>query len=273
MPNGFQRILLATEHTEFDQGAERVALELARHCALPLRVVRPLVSNPEYEALAPAVAERAAREAAKGMDELRAQAQGVGVELTVKVRSGEEPWREIVDEAVSAQADLLVTRRRGKRSWLARLLVGEMVSKVVGHAPCPVLMVPRAAHMWTGGVLAAVDGSPISAHVAQAAAVVAQRCNAPLTIACVAASEAQAEVERAQAAIFEASAAATAAGALKVNGRLLAGTVHEHLLAAADPKDLIVIGRHVHTALHGTALGGTVHKVIGLAVGPVLVVK
>ena len=71
----------------------------------------------------------------------------------------------------------------------------------------------------------------------------------------------------------ESSAAATAAGALKVNGRLLAGTVHEHLLAAADPKDLIVIGRHGHTALHGTALGGTVHKVIGLAVGPVLVVK
>lgn len=273
MQTGFQRILLATEHSEFDHGAERVAIELARHCGLPLRVVRPLVSNPEYEAVAPATAERAAREAAKGMDELRAQAQDAGVELTVKVRSGEEPWREIVDEAAAVQADLLVTRRRGKRSWLARLMVGEMVSKVVAHATCPVLMVPRAAHMWTGGVLAAVDGSPISARVAQAAAIVAQRCNAPLAIACVAASEAQAEVERAQAVIFEASATATAAGALKVNGRLLAGVVHEHLLAAADPKDLIVIGRHGHTALHGTALGGTVHKVIGLAVGPVLVVK
>ncbi len=37
----FARPLLATGHTDFDRGAERVALELARHCALPLAVEPP----------------------------------------------------------------------------------------------------------------------------------------------------------------------------------------------------------------------------------------
>ncbi len=273
MQDKFQRILLATEHTEFDTGAERVALALAARCHLPLRVVRPLVSNPEYEALAPAIADKAAREAAKGMDALRAQAQGQGVDATVRVRSGEEPWREIVDEAEQCQADLLVTRRRGKRSWFARLLVGEMVAKVAGHAPCPVLMVPRAASMWTGGVVAAVDGSPISARVAQIGAMVAAQCGVKLTIVCVARDEGGDARVRAQTTIDQALDAAAQITGVPMDSRLLVGAAHEGVLGAADPQGLIVIGRHGETALHTAALGGTVHKVIGLALGPVLVVK
>ena len=42
----FKRILLATEHTEFDTGAERVAFTMALHCGIPLSVVLPLLSNP-----------------------------------------------------------------------------------------------------------------------------------------------------------------------------------------------------------------------------------
>jgi hypothetical protein len=60
----FTRLLLATEHTEFDTGAERLAISMAQHCQLPLAVVLPLVSNPEYESLAPEIAMRAELEAA-----------------------------------------------------------------------------------------------------------------------------------------------------------------------------------------------------------------
>ena len=61
----FARLLLATEHTEFDSGAETVALAMAQRCKLPLDTVFPLVSNPEYEALAPQIAARAERDAAQ----------------------------------------------------------------------------------------------------------------------------------------------------------------------------------------------------------------
>jgi len=36
----FGRILLATEHTEFDAGAERLAFELAKACAVPWAAAR-----------------------------------------------------------------------------------------------------------------------------------------------------------------------------------------------------------------------------------------
>ena len=49
----WSRLLLATEHTEFDVGAERVALELARRRGVPLAGVFPIVSNIEYESVAP----------------------------------------------------------------------------------------------------------------------------------------------------------------------------------------------------------------------------
>ena len=53
MAHLFNRLLLATEHSEFDAGSEAMAFALAQRCQLPLATVVPLVSNPEYEALAP----------------------------------------------------------------------------------------------------------------------------------------------------------------------------------------------------------------------------
>ena len=47
MAQFFARLLLATEHTEFDTGAETLALALAQRCLLPLTMVLPLLSNPE----------------------------------------------------------------------------------------------------------------------------------------------------------------------------------------------------------------------------------
>ncbi|MDO8250403.1 MAG: universal stress protein, partial [Rhodoferax sp.] len=148
MASLFTRLLLATEHSEFDTGAENMAFALAKRCQLPLAAVLPLVSNPEYEALAPQIAARAEGEAAVKIAQLRAQAQDEGVAIELRVRRGEEPYREIVEEAREQASDLIIIRRRGKRSFLANLLVGEMVSKVVAHAPCHVLIVPREARMW-----------------------------------------------------------------------------------------------------------------------------
>ena len=159
----FRRLLLATEHTEFDVGAERVAFELARRYAVPLGAVLPIVSNVEYETVAPAAVARAEADAHARAMRLRGDAQAAGIEFDIRVRRGEERDREIIAEAQACGADLIVARRRGKQGILANLLVGEMVGKVATRAPCSVLLVPRAGRMWTRRVLAAVDGSQASA--------------------------------------------------------------------------------------------------------------
>ncbi|MDE1949578.1 MAG: hypothetical protein KGI35_13255, partial [Burkholderiales bacterium] len=63
MGQTFERILLASEHGEQDSGAEALAFALSQRCGLPLRLVLPIASNPEFEALAPALAARAEAEA------------------------------------------------------------------------------------------------------------------------------------------------------------------------------------------------------------------
>ncbi len=273
MSHPFERILLATEHTEFDSGAERIAFEMAQACQTSLAAVVPVVSNPEYEIVAPQLAERAEHVAAQKIAALRRAAEERGIALDVVSRRGEEPYREIVDEAAERKADLIVTRRRGKRSFLSNLLVGEMVSKVAGHAPCSVLFVPRAARMWSTGVLAAVDTSPSAAHAASVAAKIAKQCGLPLTIVSVAIHDAPTLREQAAAALAHAAAVASAAGA-QVERKLLLGKPHEQILetARAQGSDLIVVGRHGETNLIRTPFGGTTQKVVGLADTPVLVV-
>lgn len=268
----FTRLLLATEHTDYDAGAERVALALAARCGLPLAAVLPIASNPEYEAVAPQLAARADALAASHLAALQAAAAAAGVQLACRVRRGAELDQEIVDEARQQRSDLIVARRRGKRGFLARLLVGEMVSRVVAHAPCSVLLVPRAGQVWSRGVLLALDPALAPAQRAplvDAAVGVAAACAVPLAVLAVADG---AEAAGAEAAVQQAVAAAQALG-VAAHGAVRAGKPFEQIVAAADAQaaDLIVVGRHGGALASRAWLGSTTQKVIGLAERPVLV--
>ena len=266
----FTRLLLATEHTEFDAGAERLDFEMAQRCGMPLMAIIPVVSNPEFEVAAPELAERNDRIAGNKADELRKTAKRLGVSLEVQVRHGEEQYLEIVNEALDKKADLIITRRRGKRSFLAKLLIGEMVSKVAGHAHCSVLLVPRNAGMWSKGVLAAIDNSEHALKISATAAAIARECALPLTIMSVAETDALHEAAEALAARHMAAVKGPV-----VHQLVLTGRPHEQILAAAKSTgaDLLVLGRlGGGNAMVRMLLGSTMQKVVGLAEQPVLVV-
>lgn len=270
MTRPFERLLLATEHSEYDGGAESLALALARHCGLPLAGVLPVVSNPEFEAVAPQLAAKADAEAAARCRSLEAAAQAQGVRLDLQVRHGPEPFAEIVAEAQERGADLIVIRRRGRRGLLANLLVGEMVSKVVAHAPCSVLIAPRGAQMWRRRVMVGVDPeSPDAACLARAAAL-AGACGLPLHLVCVA--EGAGARTAAEQVLVAARLQARALHA-DVDGELRSGRAHQALIDAARERgaDLLVVARHGGSPLARAWIGGTAQKVIGLAECPVLV--
>ncbi len=266
----FSGLLLATEHSEFDTGAEALAFALARQRGLTLAAVLPLVSNPEFEMVAPQLAARADAEAATRRQSVEAAARAEGVTLELNVRHGPEPFAEIVAEARERGSDLLVIRRRGKRGFLANLLVGEMVSKVVAHAPCSVLIVPRGAQPWRRGVLAGVDPqAPDRASLQQAAALAAEG-QLPLTLVCVAAdAAARVGAEHALARAVEQARTER----VQVDGEVRIGRAHEGIVGAARDRgaDVIVVARHGGAPLSRAWIGGTAQRVIGLAECPVLV--
>ena len=270
MVTAFTRPLLATEHGEFDTGAETLAFAFAQHCRLPLAGVLPVVSNPEFEMVAPQLAAKADAEAAAKRQHLATLAQAQGVTLDLRARHGPEAWQEIVDEARERGADLIVIRRRGKRGLLANLLVGEMVSKVVAHAPCSLLIAPRDARLWTRGVLVGIDPQAPDAGALVQAAQLARDFGLSLHLVCVAAGDATRE------AAAQALAAAVATARQlhdRVDGEVATGRPHQALIDAARARgaDLLMVGRHGGTPLARAWIGGTAQKVIGLANCPVLV--
>lgn len=269
--HAYSRLLLATEHTEQDRGAETLAFALAVRCGLPLAAVLPILSNPEYEALAPRLAEHAEAQARERIEALAAAAREAGVALQTRARRGPEPFREIVDEAVAAHADLTIVRRRGRRGLLANLLVGDMVRNVVAHAPCDVLVVPRAARLWTQRVLVAIDPATRDLAPVRTAAAVAAESALPLTVVCVA-EPAAGTLESTGQALEQAESAARESG-VAVDALARVGRAHEQILGAAQQlgADLVVIGRHGSDGLTPPWFGGVAQKVVALADRPVLV--
>jgi nucleotide-binding universal stress UspA family protein len=270
----YTRLLLATEHTEFDTGAEHVALELARRCGVALAGVVPIVSNVEYESVAPELVARIEEGVHARLVALRGDAARAGVDLDLRVRRGEEPWREIVAEAKVRNADLLVIRRRGKQSFVANLMVGEMVGKVATAAPCSVLMVPRAARVWSRRVLAGVDGTRAGQGVARVAARVAAGAGLPLTLVSVAVHDAPDERASAERVIAAAVAVARNEGA-GAEGLVAAGRPADTIaqFATTTGADLLVVGRggpETHGRFH---FGSNAQRVVGLASCAVLVVR
>ncbi len=263
------RPLLATQHTEFDVGAERVAFGIASRWGLPLLAVQPLVTNAEYESIAPGLAERTDDDAHDRLMRLQAEADAAGIRLDARVRRGDEAWREIVAEAALRQADLVIVRRRGREGFLANLLVGDMVGKVATRSPCSALLVPRAAGLWTRGVLAAVDDVDTAGDVASAAARFAAHAGLPLAIAGVPSKHGDAA-----AAVDRALAVASGAGIrAQASAPAIARPDEIGHVAAALGADLVVIGRRGHPrASEWFAPSGAAERIIGGAGCPVLVV-
>lgn len=268
----FERILLATEHTEFDVGAERLAFAMAKRCGVPLRAVLPVESNPEYVIHAPERLQREDQEAAAKADSLRAKAAEAGVEIEIKVRHGAESDREIVEEATSTNTDLIVIRRRGKPGFLSNKLVGDMVSRVIRDARCSVLTVPRNAEFWQRGILASVGDTPLAKEISQLSASIAHVCGLPLTIISIAENaDALARTET----LNTGYVAAASALSDQVEGRVCEGAPAEQTINMANETaaDLIVIGRqryHLIPFVRGNT--SIMQKIIGAIEVPTLVV-
>jgi nucleotide-binding universal stress UspA family protein len=271
MPKSYATILLASEGTEFDVGAERIAVEMAAKCAVRLLAVIPVVSNPEFEIVAPQLAERAEAAAASHLEQLHGVASQRGVDLSGTVRLGETPEEEIVDEARGRGADLIVLRRRGKRGFAANLLVGAMTHTVVGHAPCDVLIVPRAARMWSQRILLGTDGSLHSMRATEAAAALAAMCALSVTVVGVLAHP-QDDRSKTTANVEKAIALLSSAG-VEADGRTAEGKPHEAILGVGRDAhaDLIVVGRRGIGGIERLLLGSTSERVAGSADCPVLI--
>lgn len=262
-------LLLATDGSEFSEGAVREGIRLAKTCGSKVTALRVMEFNPELEALEPDFVEKMETEAGAYVKSVKERAEKEGVTCDTLIKRSESPYARIVDEASGLKADMIVMGRRG-RTGLKRLLMGSVTARVVGHSPVNVLVVPRAAELKFKNILVATDGSRFSEAAALEAACIAKSCGSNLFALSVADAEAGEAEENAKKA--KAIAEEYGAGAETVVER---GRAYEVIAKTAKEKnaDLIVVGSHGRTGIERLLMGGVTERVIGLSESAVLVVK
>lgn len=284
-----EKILLSTDGSLYSEGAIREGIKIAKRCSSKLSVVSVLETNPEYDAIAPQMVEKAEKELREHLDSVTARAKKEGLACEIIVRRG-DAYKDIVDEAARQKSTMIVMGRRG-RTGLKRLVMGSTTARVIGHAPCSVLVVPRAAQVEFKNVLVATDGSRYSAAAASEAIGIAKINSSRLTVISVVPSEfmpptdiemaigqreliAEKEMHEAEKnakAVKEAAQKESVA----VQAFVMSGKPSDAIIETAKEKnaDLIVLGSHGRTGLEKLLMGSVAERVIVLANSAVLVVK
>jgi sulfate permease, SulP family len=260
LPDGFrrQRLLLATDGSDFSRAPEDIAIRLAHQFGVTLDVMT-CVESADQDALA--------RTRLAGMEQ-RARAAGVDCESIV--RRG-RPVEEIVAAAAAQDSNILVIGRQ-PHGDLKEKLVGDTAQRILVGSPCHVLIVNGKAQPWQRHILMATDGTPISATIAELTAQIAKASCLPVTVLAVANSE----VERAGAE----EDVTKKLGLLRVEGidctaRIVVGAAEQAIIETAREvgADLVVIGNDQRKGLSRKLAGQTTDRVVGGLDCAVLVVK
>ncbi len=134
-------ILVAYDGSRFSDTALQQAIDLARGCSSKLSLVHVVDVNVEYMAMNIGLTEKLEEEGAKLLAQGMQKVEQAGLKAEGIIVHDDQPYRPIVEEAKKRKASLIVMGTHG-RTGLTRLLLGSVAQLVIGHAPCPVLVVP-----------------------------------------------------------------------------------------------------------------------------------
>ncbi len=136
---GWQKIMLATDGSENSQPAGNRSLELAQAYGADLELLSILEVPAKLSSNTDDVLKELRQSKKDLLAEIGAQAEALGIKTSCSLSQG-YPARTIVAKAKDLGASLIVMGSHG-RTGLSRLLMGSVTERVVGMAPCPVLVV------------------------------------------------------------------------------------------------------------------------------------
>jgi nucleotide-binding universal stress UspA family protein len=136
---GWKKILVATDGSRFSEAAAAKAIDFAKAYGGQLMIVSVVDVPAEFYGEAPETCDNLVAQAKGFVEKIAQQAEASGVKTQVMVKEA-ETWKSIVDLAEEHKADTIIMGSHG-RTGLKRLLMGSVTEKVIGHAPCPVLVI------------------------------------------------------------------------------------------------------------------------------------
>ena len=139
-----ERILVAVDGSVYSEMALDHAISMGTVCNSELFAVYVVEGYPKHLEPAPKADERIEQEAQEFLKKVKGKAEEKNVACETIVRVGSQPHELIVKEAKDRGADLIVMGTHG-RTGLKKFFMGSVAQKVIGYAPCAVLVVPAFA--------------------------------------------------------------------------------------------------------------------------------
>ncbi|ACI20836.1 MULTISPECIES: universal stress protein [Thermodesulfovibrio] len=262
------KILISTDGSEAAKFAAQAAVDLAKPCGstvYAICVAEVPIFAAEFVETLPQVIDVMEKRAKQALDDVKAIADKAGVKCETISYTGPEPYKYIIDEAIKNSVDLIILGKKG-------VMLGAVGKKVIGNAPCKVLVVPVGATLNFDKILIATDGSVYSNIAASEAIGTAKRFNSELIAVSVAKRDS--EVAYAEEAVKAVKESGEREG-VKVQTVVAKGEPFEQIADVANKNavGLIVMGTYGKTGIEKFFMGSVTERVIGTVARPVMVVK
>ena len=139
---GWKDIPLAYDGSKYSEAALSEAINYAKSYESSLKIVNAVYTNDEFIANAPDIVEKMVMKARETLESAMKKAVQEGIETEIFVREG-EPYDVITSLAEELKTNTIIMGSRGKTK-LGRILMGSVTSRVIGYAPCPVMVINKA---------------------------------------------------------------------------------------------------------------------------------
>jgi nucleotide-binding universal stress UspA family protein len=262
------KILLATDGSDAAKFAAQAAVELAKPCGstvYAICVAEVPIFAAEFVETLPQVIDAIEKRAEQALNEVKAVADKAGVKCEKISYTGPEPYKYIIDEAIKNSVDLIILGKKG-------VMLGAVGKKVIGNAPCKVLVVPVGATLNFERILIATDGSVYSQIAAAEAIGIAKRFGSELIIVSVAKRDEN--IPYAEESVKMVKEAAEREG-VKIQTVVAKGEPFVQIVDVANKNTagLIVMGTYGKTGIEKFFMGSVTERVIGTSARPVMVVR
>jgi nucleotide-binding universal stress UspA family protein len=267
------KLLVCTDGSPASEGAINAAIHLgtltaARVCLLGV------INSPAVYGNIPAIPELLAaleEQALRRLHVYQEQAARAGVTVEIAAATDISVSEAILAEVRARKPDWLIMGRKGL-TGLDRLLMGSVTRQVIGQSPCPVLVVPRQAHLEFNKIMIAHDGSVFGEGAWRQTIPLAEKAGSEVIAVSVARDRSrQSDCQM----ILQHLEASAARHGISLQSLFLEGRAFDQIIQAArDEKvDLLVLGSHGRSGLARLLMGSVAERVTATVNCPVLVAK
>ena len=136
-----EKILIAVDGSVYSDFVVDQAVSLGGMCKSKIYIISVVEMYPEHVSDAVKFSDNMIELSSEYLKHAKKKVDAAGIPCETISHTGVKPHEYIIQEAKEKEIDLIVMGTHG-RTGLKKIFLGSVAQKVVGYAPCPVMVIP-----------------------------------------------------------------------------------------------------------------------------------